>query len=667
MAQRPDSGSTFELQPGSTISLPVGSGETDLTLVVGGMDVTAVAERTASSIVYRPSAVSLPAGRNEIVLYQRNGSRWTELRRITAIVSQAAQGSHLSADKSATLGDNGQLAQHQSATFPPSGRRTFQDFTLHAGLHSTQRAGSLALTTQSNYVGVTRREQALEFSTRGARAPMLDLSDYLVSLDAGPVNASLGHVTFGDSRQLASNFAARGTTLSFQHAGTSVRIAAMNGSPQLGWSNPVGLEAPQDRVFGAAIGRELIAGRPGALRLDVTLLDGSRLPATGFTQSAVVDAQKSSGGSVQLAAALPNDRLRITGGYSRSRFENPLDDPQLRNDPTFKRAPPVTRGARFVEASGALLQNTQLPLFGATSLTLGVHDERADPLYGSVAAQVAADRLHDAADANLSLGPIVGQVSRGWGHDNLARVASVLTTDDRATTGNLAVPLAALLHVTTGAGWLPTLTTQYNQTHQFAAGTPENGQFRPVDLPDQLSTNADAAAAWQAGRARVTLHANRSAQDNRQQGRESADFTAAVDELSVGTSLGARGDVSLDLGDEIHTSKERDETTRARRVRLNASLTSPAGTGLVAALALVRTRPPTGSASLDTEERLELSQAIRLWTGTGGPDRGQVFVRYGRTTTRLAVPGAVLVPPEPLDLSLRQQWTLATGLNMRIF
>src|SRR5678816_4687985 len=119
------------------------------------MDVTAVAERTATSIVYRPTAVELPVGRSEVVLYQRAGSRWTVLRRITAVVRQAAQGSSGSADKSATLGNNGQLAQHQSATFPASGRRTFQDFTLHAGFHSTQRAGPFALATQSNYVGVT--------------------------------------------------------------------------------------------------------------------------------------------------------------------------------------------------------------------------------------------------------------------------------------------------------------------------------------------------------------------------------------------------------------------------------------------------------------------------------------------------------------------------------
>jgi hypothetical protein len=666
-AQRADSGSTVEVRAGSAISLPVSAGETDVALVIDGMDVTAVAERTATSIVYRPTAVELPVGRSEVVLYRRSGSRWTELRRITAIVRQAAQGSTPSTDQSATLGNAGQLAQHQSATFPASGRRTFQDFTLHAGLHSTQHVGPLGLTTQSNFVGVTRREQALEFATRGERAPMLDLSDYVVSLGAGPVSASLGHVTFGDSRQLASSFAARGTTVSLQHEGTSLRIAAMNGSSQLGWSNPVGLEAPKDRVFGAALGREFDTSRPGALRLDLTFLDGSKLPATGFSQAAVVDAQQSTGGSVQLAAALPNDRLRITSGFSRSRFENPLNDAQLRNDSTFKHPQPVTRGARFVEASGALLQNAQVPWIGATSLTVGVHDERVDPLYGTVGAPVAADRLHDAADANISLGPIVGQVSHAWGHDNLSHVISVLTTDDRATTGNLAVPLAALFHATTNGAWFPTLTTQFSQIHQFADGTPQNGQFRPVDLPDQVSTNADGAAAWQAGRVRVTAHANRSTQDNRQPGRDSADFSAGINELTVGTNLGSRGDVSLALGDEVRTSKERDETTRARRVRLNSSFTTSAGTGLVAALGLVRTKPPTGSASVDTEERLELSQAIRLHATPGAPDRGQLFLRFGRTTTRLAPPDAVLLPPTPLDLSLRQQWTLATGLNLRIF
>jgi hypothetical protein len=666
-AQRADSVSAVEIQPGSPISLQLSSVEADVALVVGGMDVTAVAERTRSSITYRPAVVGLPDGRTEIVLYQRDRGRWTELRRITAIVRRAAQGSAATADKSATLGNTGQLVQQQSATFPPSGRRTFQDFTLHAGFHSTQHPGPFGLATQSNYVGVTRREQALEFSTRGARAPMLDLSDYLVSLDAGPVNASLGHVTFGDSRQLASGFAARGTTLSLQHAGTSVRIAAMNGSSQLGWSNPVGLESPKDRVFAAAIGRDLVDDRPGALRLDVTVVDGSKLPTTAFTQSAVVDAQRSSGGSVQLAAALPNDRARITTGYSRSRFDNPLNDPQLRNDSTFKHPQPATRGARFVEATGALLQNANVPLVGAMSLTVGVHDERVDPLYGTVAAQVAADRLHDAADANVSLGPMVGQVSRGWGHDNLARVVSVLTTEDRSTTGNVAVPLATLFHVTTRGAWFPTLTSQYSRIHQFADGTPQNGQFRPVDLPDQMSTNADGAAAWQAGRVRLSLHANRSAQDNRQPGRENSDFSAGVNELSVGTNFGVRGDVSIALGDETRTSKERDETTRTRRVRLNSSLTSSAGTGVVAELALVRTRPPTGSASLDTEERLELSQAIRLRPTAGAPDRGQAFLRFGRTMTRLAPPTAVLLPPTPLDVSLRQQWTLSTGLNVRIF
>ena len=658
----------LELEPGASIAVPVAAGEREIALVVGGVDVTALAERTASGIVYRPGLVELPAGSTDVVLYRRDSGRWTELRRLTAIIRQAADSGRLSADKSATVGNNGQLVQRQSATFPASGRRTFQDFTLNAGLRSNVRGSGWALGTQSNYMGVTRREQALRFSTRGQRAPMLDLSDYAVSLDASALNASLGHVSFGDSRHLANSFAARGAALSLHHGGTSLRLGALNGSPQVGWSNIVGLERASDRVFGAAIGHEMIAARPGALRFDLTVLDGEKPPVAGFTQSAVVDAEKSRGGSVQVTAALPNDRVRITSGYTRSRFENPLNDAQLRSDSSFRRPAPATRGARFLDATSALLQNTRMPVLGTTSLTVGFHDERVDPLYGSVAAQVQADRLRDAADANFSVGGLTGQVSQTWGRDNLAHIVSVLTTDDRATVANLALPVATIMHVSgRGAEWLPTFTLARNRTHQFADGLPVNGQFRPVDLPDQMSTNDDGAAAWQSGALRLTLHANRSFQDNRQPGRELADFTSGVNELSLGRSVGPRGDLSIDVGSEYQTSRERRETTRTRRLRLNSSLTPGVGPGLVASVSLVRTSPPTGAASLNTEERLELSQSLRFLPGGGAAERGQAFVRYARTTTRLAPPGALLATASPLDLSLRQQWSLSSGLNLRVF
>ena len=163
------------------LSRPLTSEEGELALVVSGMDVTAVSERTDSTIAYQPSAVPLPEGDAEVVLYLRAGTRWAEIRRMSVRVAQAAAGNSVFS-QSATLGNKGQVAEGRSAGVPAPDRRTFQDFVLNAGLRSTRESGGWTLATQSNYVGVSRRQEALGFAARGNSAPLLDLSDYSIGL-----------------------------------------------------------------------------------------------------------------------------------------------------------------------------------------------------------------------------------------------------------------------------------------------------------------------------------------------------------------------------------------------------------------------------------------------------------------------------------------------------
>ena len=656
-----------------TLSRSLAAGEGELALVVGGVDVTAVSERTDSSIAYRPTALPLPEGDAELVLYRRDGSRWAEIRRMSVRVTQAVAGTGTTFSQSATLGNKGQVAEGRSSGVPAPDRRTFQDFVLNGGLRSTAERGGWSLTTQSNYVGVTRRQEALGFAAHGNNAPLLDLSDYSIGLRSagGGTALSVGNVTFGTSRHLANNFAARGGTLSLVDGGTSVSVGAMSGSPQIGWSDFTGLDRPTDRVFGAALGQEMIATHPGSLRFDVTLLDGAKQPRTSFTQGAVVDAERSAGGSIQLTAALPNQRARLTSGYTRSRFENPARDAQLLGDTTLKRPQPATRGARFVEASAAVLQNLATPVGGPANLTLGFRDERVDPLFRSVTAQAPADRQQDGADATLSLGAISGQLSQNWTRDNIANVQSVLTTRGNSTTASLAVPVAAVggVRVQRFAALLPMLSLTFNRTRQAADGTPVNGAFRPTDLPDQVNSIGDATATWQAGANRLSLHANTATQDNRQPTRENADFDSGVLGVSIGRALGGgtRGDVSVDLGNEYQTARERDETTRTRRMTVNGSFRPRATLNVLAAFSVLGVKAPTGTTTINTEQHVELSQGLNLWSAPAGdPQRGQLFVRFARTgslapsfaATGIAAPSATLN---------RAQWTVATGLNLRLF
>ena len=516
------------------LSRPLSDGEGELVLVVDDVDVTALSERTASRIIYRPTTPVHPTATSEVVLYRRIGGTWNEIRRFSVRAAQAVHLPGLGTVQSATVGNKGQIAEGRSTGLPTPDRRTFQDFILNAGLRSSTEGPGWALTTQSNYVGVTHREEALRFGVRGRDAPMFDLADYAVGVRARNATISLGHVSFGTSRHLVNGFNARGTTVGWARGATTLTVGALSGTSQVGWSDPIGIERASNRLFGASVGREMITAHPGSLRLEATYLDGSKLPQASFTQGAIVDAERSAGGTLQVSGALPNQRLRFSSGYTRSRFENPARDTELLGGGGVPRPTPVTRGALFAEGSAVLLQNAHTPLGAGvpTNLTIGARHERVDPLFRSVAATTAADRQESAADATVSLGAVVGQFARLWNQDNIGRVASVLTTNGHGSTASLALPIGSIGDARRHQVWFPTLTVAHNRSRQFATGLPSNGAFRDQDLPNQLSINSDVAALWQTGRVRLTLRANRSSQDNRQPLREAADFAAGVNAVS---------------------------------------------------------------------------------------------------------------------------------------
>ncbi|MBK8246772.1 MAG: hypothetical protein IPK85_05170 [Gemmatimonadetes bacterium] len=635
-----------------------------LVLMVGGVDVTGLAERLPTGLRYRPGVEPLPHGQTEVVAYRTTGAAWIELQRVTVKVLTAGGFRRIEAQPQGTLTNKGQLTSSTSG-MPEPERPRYQDFAFNGSLGTTHEHEGFTLESSTNLVGASRREEALRYGLRQDAAPRLDLSDYRVSLRTAGTTVVLGHTSFGASRHLVNGFGARGATIAWTRGGTTLGMAAMGAASTVGWDQLLPVSNGDHRVLAVSLGRELLPTRPGALRVDGTWLDASMLPRGGFTQGAVIDAEASDGGSLQFSAATPGQRLRLTSGVSRSRFVNPLRDSQLGADTLLVAMERETNTARFVEASLTPVQGRTLPGIGAVQAAVTMRHERVDPLYRSVVAPVQADRQQDGGDLTLTLGALNGQVTVSRSRDNLTELPGFMTTRDRVRTTSLAAPLAQLLGVTQRAAWLPTVSWSLNRTHQAGDGVPEGGIFTPDQVPDQLSRNRDLGAQWQVGTWRVGVRSNRAHQDNRQVGRAAADFASGSDALSIGSAFGSAADVSLDLGDDFQESLERSERSTTRRATLNANLRRGQSTSLMVAFSLLRTTPPTGPVTLNTDQRVEITQPLTVLKDASGGARGQLFLRFGRTTAR--VPDFARQESDPLAVQQQRQWMVNSGFNLRVF
>ncbi|MFL5582750.1 MAG: hypothetical protein ACJ8AO_20490, partial [Gemmatimonadaceae bacterium] len=494
------------LSPGATLALrlsrPLEASEGRLAIVIAGTDVSALVDRGVDRVTVRPSpAFRMPSGTQEAAVYLVKDGAWTEVARLPLEVLTTHGFSKAELRPSLALGSRGQLAEGHGPIDAVPERPRYQDATLNGGFVSAHERGGWLFSTQSTYLGVTNERERLRFGDRGALAPRLDLADYKVELKRGRASLGMGTQSIGINPYLASGFASRGVTLGLGGP-LSLALSAVSGTNVVGWDNLTGLAEPQHRIGTASLGVELVPARPGAVHLDVMYLDGSLLPRSSATQGAVTDAERSRGGGLQLSASTPSQRVRVAGGWARSRFDNPTDSLLSRGaDLVPVRA--ESRDARFAELGVGLLQNARLRPLPALSLAATARHERVDPNYRSVAGAAQADVQRSALDLTGAFGALAAQGSFTRANDNLARIVSILRTYTRTGAGTLTLPVAAALGRTAGAVWWPTLTAAHAATHQWGAGVPIEGDFAATHVPDQASTVSSAAAQWSAGRVRA--------------------------------------------------------------------------------------------------------------------------------------------------------------------
>lgn len=629
-------------------------------MVIGGMDVSALLDRTGNLVRYRPDPIRLPSGEVEVVVYAVDASgSWAELGRHPLKIRGPIGLDRATATPALDLSSSGMLTQN--ASDPPPERTTFQDLVGRLGVTLAGAGPGYTLAAHANLQGVSNGAQRLRRAALGPDAPAVDLSDYRIGAAFGAAEVALGAVSVGGNRFLLNGFGSRGLQAGLR-MGPALRLdlGLVGGASMVGWSNLSGVADPEHRIGLASLGLQMMPSRPGALQVEVTAVDGSVRPVAGFNQGAATDAETSQGFGVTVAASDLRQRVRFAAGVSRSRFTNPAD-PLLFRDSAIVAVRPETRQARFGELALRLLDGVALSPRMAASLGVTARHERVDPLYRSVGAFVAADQESNGLEFAGNLGALSVQGAATAARDNLGAVASILTTKTRSTVWSASAPLAALVGAAPAWYW-PAATFAWQRTRQFGDGTPVGGDFQPIHIPDQVSINRTGGLSWTIGSAALGYRWNRSTQDNRQVGRERADFRTDVHGVSLTVPAVRAFTLGLEAGLERNRSEELDLTQQVERLGANLQWQLSGRAAFSGAVSQTWSEDPRSDQRLrNTEMYGELSRGFNLYGRPSGGTQGRLFVRYHRTRMALAS----LSVGDPFQPVLT--WAVTAGSSLRVF
>lgn len=629
-------------------------------ILIGNADWTDLFGSAGGVLRYRAGPVRLPAGESSLTVYlvsPANG--WRQVAQWTVRVRTAAGFEQAEIAPKFEATNQGQVAENHAPASNAPAREEFQDMTVNVGLRTTHRRAGTTATTQINLLGVSNRPEALRFGQRGAAAPKLDLADYLVGVERRRAMFQAGHLTFSPQRHLVTDFASRGIAGTLRLPRTELTVAALHGSSIVGFDNFFGLATRRHQVTLGTIATDVLS-RPGGVRLELTLVDGSRLPQSGFTQGQINDTEKGRGAALRIVASDKVQRLRLDAGSARSQFGNP-PDPLLSGGLALVPLRDRTNDAHYVDASYDFVRAARIKS-AVTNVTGTYRFERVAPLYRSVGAQaVLSDLLLNTVEVSGGMGPLIGQISESWSHDNLGRVRSILTTNTRIRAANLALPLASLVRPTSTAAWLPVLTYSLQRTALAGEGRPENGGFvSPAQIPDQANTNHTLQADWTHPRWRAGYAANYSFVDNRQEGRASADFETIVQQVTFALGLTAKADLAIDVGIERAVNREVGQVGRTRRAGLNGTWRITQSSTVTAILSRVSRHDAPASRNDATDANVQYAQAIPLRFGGGWKPRAQLFGRWSWQSAETLL--FLLGGHED-----RRNWSVNTGVSLSLF
>jgi hypothetical protein len=566
-----------------------------LAVFFGDVDITSLFSLKERSLSYVPKSPLLPPGESTIkVFLVAPISTWNPVAELPITLASKAQvdvpgapeaSETIAASKRAEYEFTPNVSinmkgQKQMLTFPLDAvpeRNPYGEVDGQASVQMKISKRGWTLNNKFDFVGVGFQKNALRFGELQNDAPKIDLSSYLVELNKGRFAVRLGHVSFGSNRHLINSFSSRGLTVTVPISQRNdLTFLAANGTSVVGHDNFLGVSRRRHSVLGATLAHEFFEKKPGALRLEITGMRGSLLPLTNFNQREVNDAEKSIGLGFRIVGNAFKERLRYEAGYTRSRFHNP-SDPQIEQGNNLTPIHSTTKGARYGEVSFDFIDGMKLWDDRKLKVTGTFRHEEIEPLFRSVVASTQADRRQNQFEISALLGDLNFSYSNLGDNDNLARIASILRSITRRNNFVFGVALGSFLAPAKPKTWLPRISYVSDLVHQFGTAFPNGGLFTSASqIPDQESRSKAFTAQWQLSE-KLTFgyRYNKAFQDNKQPGRELADFESAVSGVSVGTNLLKTLNISFELTRETQRAFEQPRIDRTLRVGTQATWQTP--------------------------------------------------------------------------------------------
>lgn len=563
------------------LSRAVSSDEGKVTVFLNETDITSLVKIDNETIVYSPSVSPLPAGENLVKVYLAvTDEDWKELADFKLLVKQSDQAKEEEKTEVAFTPNVQMNIKGENTTdfFPNSARPErphFTDTTGQASFNLTVSRTGWNLNSQIDLVGSSRQNEALRFGELGSKAPQIDLSSYQIQLEKGRFKAQFGHVSFGSSRHLINNFSSRGISVTVPITKKDdITFGAANGTSVVGFGNFGGISRAQHSIFSTTYGREILK-EPGGFRFEFTMMRGSLLPLTNFNEGAIVDAEKSFGGTIRLKRDI--SRFRFDAGFTRSRFTNPVDLSMSQGFGGFdefgeiieqtlpvKKTNSITRNGSYAEISYDIFQGYNILKDRPLRLSATYRYEELEPLFRSVVAPLQADRQQHQFELTGGFGDLNFTLGNLRDRDNLDEIPSILKTYNRNNNVNLNFSVGSLFNPSKPSKFLPRIGYTVTTIRQFGAFLPSEGDFTEVSqVPDQATRNHNIGLNWQfSQKFSFNYQHQRSLIDNRQIGRENADFRNTNHGFSFNLKLLKNLSLSANTGINQIVSFERERTDR---------------------------------------------------------------------------------------------------------